>query len=125
MQDRPTAAELLADIAALLEGDVLAAVSGPLQHNVRVAANLARVVERELASGPAAADRERALLGAVLGADGSVAELNAVLADRLRSGDDPALGRAAWPALLEITRAKLAVDKPGHDTYDFATEQRR
>jgi hypothetical protein len=89
VQDRPTAAELLRDIAGLLEGEVLAATSGPTQHNVRVAGNLARIVQRELELGPEARFRERALLGELLGEDGSNAELNAAVADRLRANDDP------------------------------------
>ena len=123
MQDRPTAAELLRDIADLLEGDVLAATSGPLQHHVRVAGNLARIVQRELELGREANYRERALLGDLLGMDGSVAELNAELAERLRANDDDEFARAAWPVLMAVTLDKLAIDKPGHDAYDFAGEQ--
>lgn len=124
MQDRPTAAELLREIADLLEGQLLAATSGPLQHQVRVAGNLARIVQRELELGREANFRERALLAELLGADGSTAELNAELAARLRANDDPELARAAWPVLLSATLDKLAIDKPGHDAYDFAGEQR-
>src|SRR5437868_4610710 len=123
MQDRPTAAELLRDIADLLAGDVLAATSGPLQHHVRVAGNLARIVQRELELGREANYRERALLGDLLGVDGSVAELNAEVAARLRANDDDAFARAAWPVLLAVTLDKLSIDKPGHDAYDFAGEQ--
>jgi hypothetical protein len=123
MQDRPTAAELLREIAQLLEGDVLAAVSGPLQHQVRVAGNLARIVQRELELGPDADEREFAMLRDLLDRDGTLAELNAELAARLHANTDPELARRAWPALVAITRDKLAVDKPGHDAYDFASEQ--
>ena len=125
MQDRPTAAELLRDIAELLEGDVLAATSGPIQHHVRVAGNLARIVQRELELGREANYRERALLGDLLGAEGSTAELNAELAARLRANDDDDFARAAWPVLMAVTLDKLAIDKPGHDAYDFAGEQLR
>jgi hypothetical protein len=123
MQDRPTAAELLRDIADLLEGEVLAATSGPTRHNVRVAGNLARIVQRELELGREANFRERALLGDLHGADGSVAELNAELAARLRANDDEAFARAAWPVLVAVTLDKLSVNKPGHDDYDFEGEQ--
>jgi hypothetical protein len=123
VQDRPTAAELLRDIAELLEGDVLAATSGPIQHHVRVAGNLARIVQRELELGREANYRERALLGDLLGAEGTTAELNAELAARLRANDDDEFARAAWPVLMAVTLDKLAIDKPGHDAYDFAGEQ--
>jgi hypothetical protein len=123
VQDRPTAAELLRDIAELLEGEGLAATSGPTRHHVRVAGNLARIVQRELELGPEARFRERALLSDLLGAEGSVAELNEELARRLRAGDDPEYARAAWPVLMAVTLDKLSIDKPGHDAYDFAGEQ--
>lgn len=123
MQDRPTAAELLREIADLLENEIVGALEGPLQHQARVAGNLSRIVERELQLGPAARQRERQLLGTLAGADAGVAELNRVVADRLRSADDPTFARDAWAALIAITRDKLAVVKPGHDDYDFAGEQ--
>jgi hypothetical protein len=122
VQDRPTAAELLHDIADLLEGDVLAALDGPLQHQVRVAGNLARIVERELELGRAADEREHALLRDLVGVDGSVAELSAIAAARLRAASDDAFARAAWPVLVAIARDKVAIVKPGHDDYDFAGE---
>ena len=28
----------------------------------------------------------------------------------------------SWPALIEIVRGKLSINKPGHDRYDFSTE---
>jgi len=123
VQDRPTAAELLRDIADLLEGEVLAATNGPTQHNVRVAANLARIVQRELELGPEANFRERALLGDLLGMEGSLDELNAELAARLRAIHDDEFARAAWPVLLSATLDKLAINKPGHDAYGFENEQ--
>lgn len=108
MQDRPTAAELLRDIADLLEGDVLAALSGPLQHQVRVAGNLARIVQRELELAPSTNDADLVALGH--------------LAASIRDGD-PAFRRSVYPDVLASVRAKLAVNKPGHDDYDFAAEQ--
>jgi hypothetical protein len=126
MQDRPTASELLATIAGLLEGDVLAATQGGLQHQVRVAGNLCRILEREATLGAAHDAREVELLASVLGeaAGGRGArELNAALVARLDAGHDAALERRAFPALLEIVRGKLAIAKPGHDDYDFAGEQ--
>ena len=123
MQDRPTAAELLRDIADLLEGEVLAATNGPTQHNVRVAGNLARIVQRELELSRESNFRERALLGDLLGIEGTLDELNAEMAARLRANDDEEFARAAWPVLLSATLDKLAINKPGHDAYDFEAEQ--
>ena len=120
MQDRPTAAELLRDIAELLEGDVVAELAGrPSQHSVRVAANLARIVQRELELGPGAEARAHDALVALLGRDGTVDELTADLAARIRTRE---IAGDAWPVVLGITKDKLAVVKPGHDDYDFGNE---
>lgn len=124
MQDRPTAEELLSAIATLLQGDVLEATQGALQHQVRVAGNLCRILERELALGPAHDAREIELLAGVLGVEaraGDPLSLSNELVSRLRA-DDAELEARAWPALVEIVRGKLAIVKPGHDAYDFRDE---
>ncbi len=118
MQFPPAAPDLLAAIARLLDEQVLAAVPPHLQHQVRVAANLAGIVERELRLGPANAARERELIQELLGSDVDVVDdPAAALADRLRHGDDAEFEARAWTALVEITRADLAVAKPGHDAW--------
>ena len=57
MQGRPTAAELLAAVADFLESDVRRAIDGQVNFHARVAANVLRMVERELLhdGGPTAA----------------------------------------------------------------------
>jgi len=126
MQDRPTASELLDAIADLLEREVLPAVQGPLQHQVRVAGNLARILGREVRLGPALDARERALLAVALGEEAgerTTRELSAALAARLDARDpDPGIEARSHAALLEIVRGKLSIDKPGYDAYDFAGE---
>ena len=122
MQYRPTAAELLGAIAELLEDEVIDAVDGPLQHKVRVAANLARILEREADLGPATAARERATITALLRADPHDARplpaLRADLAVRLRDGELVGVEeREVWQGLVEITRGDLAIAKPGHDSW--------
>ena len=119
MQFVPTAAELAAAIAGLLEEQVIGEVPAHLQHPVRVAGHLARLLEREARLGPGAADRERVLLAELLGVeDGDVAALTAELATRIRTGGDDDFARAAWAALVEITRGDLAIAKPGHDSWE-------
>jgi hypothetical protein len=121
VQYRPDATELLADVAALLDDEVLGAVSGPLQHRVRVAANLVRIVEREVRVGAANDAAERARLVELLGpGDGDLVELRRWLAARL---DDPTplaagLSAAIHAALLATLRADLAISKPGYDAWD-------
>ena len=42
----------------------------------------------------------------------------AVLAERIRTGDDVDFEARAWTAIVEITRQDLAVSKPGHDGWE-------
>lgn len=122
MQYRPTAAELLSDIAELLEDHVINEVNPTLQHKVRVAANLSRILEREVALAPANAERETAAIRELLAVPASehppLSELRARLADLVRTSDVP--GRSdtdVWEALVHITRDDLNICKPGHDSW--------
>lgn len=120
LHDRPTATELLDAVASTLDNNVLPAVEGGVRHDVRVAANLCRIIARELGAAEAAvavAGRYQAIVG-----DDSLegAELLAAVSRMVDSGElagaDEAAARAA--ALAHVT-AKLAVSQPGYD--DSAT----
>ncbi len=130
MQDRPTAAELLATLGEYLESELMPALDGPLAYRTRVAANLVRILERENALGGAALERERELLAALLGDDpqtkpahsieDEVIELNRQVAAAIDAGRIE--HTHAWPTLMEIARAKLAIIRPGYDSWDSAVE---
>jgi len=124
VHDRPNAAELLEAIATLLEQEVMPAVGGGgLEYRVRVAVNLARILEREERLGPAALERERVLLEPLVGAGGDLEELNTRLVAKLRSGEaDADFERRALAALSEIARAKLAIARPGYERYDASVD---
>ncbi len=125
MQDRPTAPELLRDIAATLDERIVPLLTGNEQHQVRVAANLCRIVEREVRLGPGLEIEERRLLLDLLAdrpADATTAELNAELARRVATTDDPDFLARAHGVLLALSGHKLAVNKPGYDEFDFAGE---
>ena len=115
MQFVPEAADLLAAIGKLLDEKVLNVVPPDLQHQVRVAAHLSTLLEREARLGPAGAAKERELLTALLGEE--VDDPTDVLTARIREGDDEAFEAMAWPVIVEITKMDLAVAKPGHDRY--------
>jgi len=112
----PEAADLLAAIGKLLDEKVLNVVPPDLQHQVRVAAHLSTLLEREARLGPAGAARERELLTGLLGEE--VDDPNAALAARIREGDDESFEARAWPIVVEITKTDLAIAKPGHDRYE-------
>jgi hypothetical protein len=124
VQDRPTAGELLETIAWVLEDDILPVLEGAKQHQVRIAINLCRILQREWELAPQADAEEARRLATLLGraseTDGE--SLNRVLCECLERGEDLALEALALPILLANVRAKLAVAKPGHDAYDFAEE---
>lgn len=116
MQFVPEAADLLAAIGKLLDDKVLPVVPPDVQHQVRVAAHLSTLVERELRLGPANDARERELLDELLG--GASDDPQLALAERIRHGDDEAFEARAWPVIVEITRNDLRVAKPGHDRWE-------
>ena len=109
----PDAGALLDAVAGVLD-EVLPEVPGDVQHRVRVAAHLTRLVAREVRHGAEAAAVERAALTDLLGADADMA----TLVDRLLAGGDPEFAERAWAALVDITRADLAIAKPGHTDWD-------
>ena len=80
----------------------------------RVAANALSVVRRELVQGAAAEAAATERLSALLGKDGSLAELNADLCARLREG---AMDRDT-PGLLAALKAniaeQIAIDQPNY-----------
>ena len=119
MQPRPTAIELLAAVASVIEEQLVPALTGPAQHHARVAASLVGIVERELRLGPEADALERASLMTLLE---SMPDNEAVVAvaKALRAGgaDDDAAGAAAWPVLMDGVRRDLAIVKPGHDAWE-------
>lgn len=126
MQPRPTAAEILTVVGEVLERDIVPALSGPVQHQARVAASLVGIVERELRLASAADAAEATAIAGLLGSDGTagtdaadLVALRARLVERLRDGlgDDPETGAAVWQALFDAVRADLAIVKPGHDDW--------
>ena len=125
MQDRPTAREVLATLTTFFEEELLPALSGPLQYRVRVAANLVKILERELTLGPMHdADELAALQRLVSGGDREdLIAINARLSDAIATGRFDLQPEPLWSALMAVTGAKLAVVKPGYDTYDGSIER--
>lgn len=107
MTNRPTAAELVAAVADFLDKDVRAACSGQVGFHARVAANVLRIVERELLD--SAADSVAAALTELGFADENS------LAAAIRAGrlDDRADDVMACLRLL--VRHRLSIDHPGYD----------
>jgi hypothetical protein len=127
MQHPPSASQLLATVADLLNEEVLPALSGPVQHKARVAASLVSIIEREIRLGPDAQREEHRLLGEIfaLTASGAVppGDLDALrssVATQLRNGaaSTPDVHAQVWERLMQIVRADLSIAKPGYDSWD-------
>ncbi|GGI21712.1 DUF6285 domain-containing protein [Bradyrhizobium guangdongense] len=117
MQDEPTPIELTKAVADFLRNDIAPLISGHQAFKLRVAVNILDLVTRQLTleEGSDAAEVER--LRTLLGMDGSVTELNRVLADRIAKGQvdlaTPGLAEHLWATTMD----KLAVDQPNYASY--------
>jgi hypothetical protein len=117
MQDEPTPTELIRAVAEFLRAEIAPQVSGHAAFKLRVSINALNLVTRqlELEQGSDAAEATR--LSALLEMQGSLAELNRALADRIAKGeaglDTPGLADHLW----QTTMDKLAVDQPNYGSY--------
>lgn len=113
MIDHPRAEELVEAVARWIDS-VRPGLPPRDAFLARVAANALGVVRRELIEGPAAEAAARARLADLLGHEGSIAELNADLCERLRTGT---MDRDT-PGLLAALRAnitdQIAIDQPSY-----------
>src|SRR6516225_5019939 len=66
---RPTAAELVAAVAEFLDADVRGATNGQVSFHARVAANVLRIVTRELGADTTGTPDEAALITAIRDGD--------------------------------------------------------
>jgi len=117
MQDEPTPIELTKSVADFLRNDITPLISGHQAFKLRVAINILDLVTRQLTreAGSDAAEVER--LRALLGEDGSVTDLNRVLAERIAKGEvdlaTPGFAQHLWATTMD----KLAVDQPNYASY--------
>jgi hypothetical protein len=107
MYGRPTAAELIAAVADFLDADVRSATTGQVNFHTRVAANVLRIVNRELLDA-ATAEVGDALAGLGFGDERQLAA--AIRADAL---DDRVEDVTA--CLRTLVGHRLAVAHPGYD----------
>ncbi len=124
MHDSPVAAQLVTAVREFLEQTALPRLEGHAAFHARVAVNALAIVERELALGPAQDAAERERLRALLGGDGSLAELNRELCRRLRGGELSLGTPGLAEHLRETTLARLAVDQPRYSGYRRALERK-
>jgi uncharacterized protein DUF6285 len=102
---RPTAAELVAAVADFLDNDVRAA-GGQVGFHARVAANVLRVVERELLDSAAGSVREAL--------DGLGFADETALAQAIRGGQLDDRPVEVLACLRSVVQHRLSIDHPGY-----------
>jgi hypothetical protein len=117
MQDEPTPEELIKAVADFLRNDIAPAITGHNAFKLRVSINALDLVLRQLALQEEGETAEASWLSQLLGAQGSLAELNRTLAERIANGEvdlqTPGLADHLW----QTTMDKLAVDQPNYASY--------
>ena len=117
MQDEPTPTELIKAVADFLRNEIAPAIKGHNSFKLRVGINALDLVTRQLALAEAGDATEAARLKALLGADGTLMELNRALSEKIASGELD-LKTAGLPEhLWQTTMDKLAVDQPNYASY--------
>jgi Domain of unknown function (DUF6285) len=124
MQDEPTPTELINAVADFLRNDIAPMISGHHAFKLRVSINALDLVTRQLALESRSDAAEAARLSQLLGAQGSLAELNRTLADLIAKGEadlqTPGLADHLW----QTTMDKLAVDQPNYASYKRELESK-
>ena len=125
MQDRPNYDELLTAVERFLDDEVVAKSEGALRFNGRVAANVIRIVRRELENEEAALAREWDSLAELVGEAPRprdrdalrtvLAQRNEALAGRIQAGDtdERDFREAVLKHLRQTIHDKLTVTNPG------------
>jgi hypothetical protein len=117
MQDEPTPIELTKAVADFLREDIAPVITGHNSFKLRVAINMLELVIRQLTLAEESNAAEATSLKQLLGADGSLIDLNRALAEKIAKGEvdlaTPGLSEHIW----QTTMAKLAVDQPNYASY--------
>lgn len=124
MQDRPTYDELLAAVERFLDEEIVPHTPGSRGFHARVAANIIRIVRRELAAEEANLEAEWAGLDSLLGVAPrpvgrealrrALRQRTAELCQRIQAGEADAgpFRRVVLEHLWRTVRAKLSVSDP-------------
>ncbi len=120
--DRPTVPELVQAVREFLEAEVQPSLDGSVAFHTRVAVNVLKIVERELADGPALAAAEKSRLVELLGQDGDLDTLAEELIEAIRAGRMDVETPGLKEHLRATVMAKLAIDNPRYKSYQRALQ---
>lgn len=110
--DRPTAIELIESVKDFLGDEALPSLSGHMAFQVRVAANLLAIAQRELEEGPRMRRDEHQRLREILGKEGSLEDLEAELIGLIREGDLDSNRDAVVQHLRRTSEDRLRIANP-------------
>jgi hypothetical protein len=117
MQDEPTPTELIKAVAEFLRHEIVPQIRGHNAFKLRVGINALDLVTRQLTLAEGSDAAEIVRLKQLLGADGSLIELNRALSEKIAAGEvdlqTPGLAEHLW----QTTMDKLAVDQPNYASY--------
>lgn len=111
LANKPTAADLIQAVRQHLEEKVQPKLQGTDVFYLRIALNALSMVERELREGPALAEADRKELLALLGS-GSDSDAEALLMEKLKSGELDVNSEGLLDYLVARTQRRLSVDNP-------------
>ena len=113
VQDRPTAPNILNTISLFLR-DLMKRTEGNDKFHLRVSIHLLNIIEREIEISSRQDQDEQAELAKLLGTEGSLKDLNALLAQKIRDGSIDYQDEKVFQLLLEILEDKLRIVNPEH-----------
>jgi hypothetical protein len=117
MQDQPTPEELIQAVADFLRNELAPEISGHTAFKLRVSINALDLVTRQLALAQGSDAAEAARLARLLGEEGTLGELNRMLADRIAKGEADLQTAGLAEHVWQTTMDKLAVDQPNYASY--------
>ena len=120
---RPTVDELLEAAQEFLEKKIIGVVDAHRAFHTRVAINVLALVRRELQMGPQFYQEEHERLQNLLGAEGSLVELNNEFCRRLRDKSIDNNSGELFRHLFKTTMEQLAIDNPEYSGYKRALEE--
>lgn len=107
----PTAKQLVESVASYLQAQ-LPNMEGRAAFHGRVAVNVLNIVARELERGPAAAERERESLAALLGADADLETLRTQLSEKIQTGALTAQSPGLLDHLARTVKDRGEIEQP-------------
>ena len=113
LDERPSAAELIAAVAEFLEKEAAPSLPGATAFHAKVAVHALRIVERELRLSGELERREiEVVRGRLDRRDGTLEELNRELCRRIENGEIDPEDAGLRAELMERVVARMAVDSP-------------